>query len=100
MFSHFESQFRKDPELPQTRTAKIGAAQESILPELLPQFAGRSFNNGLYRFMTTEVRKLANEFIARAFPSFSGRVVCFAYDWLGRIFALDSSRLEDGSPAV
>lgn len=37
-----------------------------------------------------------NQVIEYAFPNFDGRVQCFAYDWLGCIFALDSGRLEGG----
>ncbi|QGW82235.1 T6SS immunity protein Tdi1 domain-containing protein [Variovorax paradoxus] len=34
------------------------------------------------------------------FPSFVGKVTCFGIDWLGRVFALDRTRLIDGAAGV
>ncbi|MBJ7353947.1 MAG: DUF1851 domain-containing protein [Thermoleophilaceae bacterium] len=38
--------------------------------------------------------------MADAFPEFAQRVCPFGYDWLGRQFAVDSGRVEDGQPQV
>lgn len=35
-----------------------------------------------------------------AFPQFKDRIECFAFDWLGRMFALDSKRSVNGEPGV
>jgi hypothetical protein len=50
--------------------------------------------------MSADSLEFAGVFIAQAFPGFSTRVEAFAYDWLGRIFALDPARLEEGLPSV
>lgn len=34
------------------------------------------------------------------FPEFKGRITCFGYDWLGRMFALDAGRRENDQPGV
>lgn len=64
------------------------------------QFAGVSFNGGVYR--VHQLKNLAkwNHQIRTAFPEFSKRIWCFGYDWLGRHFALDTGRLEQGKPQV
>jgi hypothetical protein len=50
--------------------------------------------------MTAETVDLAGVFINDAFPDFSRRSKGFAYDWLGRIFAIDSIRTEGGLHSV
>jgi hypothetical protein len=101
MFSAFESHFRRDANLsrPQNNIS-IESSNDLQLKELLLRFAGVSFNNGLYRVMSPDIIVLAKSFVAEAFPSFSNSVVSFAYDWLGRMFALDANRREGNLPAV
>lgn len=70
------------------------------LAELMLEFGGCSFDNSLYRVMKPDSIKEWNQTVEDAFPNFVGRVQCFGYDWLGRIFALDSGRLEEGKPGV
>ena len=50
--------------------------------------------------MASETIHLADDFVANAFSEFRGRTSCFAYDWLGRIFALDSARSAAGRTAL
>jgi hypothetical protein len=101
MFERFEASFVKD--------SRATAAQEELpadnrhppeLRQLLLRFGGASFDRGLYRVMAADIRAFANGFIAEAFVEFSSRVLPFAYDWLGRIFALDTARLESGEAGV
>jgi Domain of unknown function (DUF1851) len=40
------------------------------------------------------------ERVSLGFPESTNRVTCFAYDWLGRAFAADTQRLEQGQPLV
>lgn len=60
------------------------------LVELILEFGGCSFDNALYRVMTPSLINEWNKKIEYAFPDFYGRVQCFGFDWLGRIFAVDS----------
>jgi Domain of unknown function (DUF1851) len=56
--------------------------------------AGASFENGLYRIHSLGHMNKWTSIVAEAFPDFRQRVFCFAYDWLGRHFALDFGRQE------
>jgi hypothetical protein len=68
--------------------------------ELAGMFAGVSFENGLYRLHDAETGPRGAAWIAGSFPRFASRACPFGYDWLGRQFALDSGRAEDGEPLV
>lgn len=73
---------------------------EADVRELTKFLGGSSFSRGLYRIMLSSERPEWNSLTLQAFPAFAGRLSCFAYDWLGRIFALDSGRLVEGLPGV
>ena len=66
----------------------------------LKDFSGASFNKGLYRVQRTGALSKWNTILVTAFPEFENRIFGFAYDWLGRYFALDRQRLRDGEPLV
>lgn len=68
--------------------------------EFLRNFQGETFGNGLYRIHKLEDIKKWNQEILQAFPEFKGRISCFAFDWLGRQFSLDNSRIENGQPLI
>jgi hypothetical protein len=61
---------------------------------------GASFDGGLYRLLAVEHIPSWSALGVAAFAEFSGRIECFAYDWLGRLFAVDSRRLVEGQPGV
>ncbi len=64
------------------------------------EFAGATFNGGLYRFHDAASGAQALALIAEAFPEYASRVCPFGYDWLGRQFAVDSGRKVGGQPQV
>lgn len=64
----------------------------TTLDELLDRAGGTSFAQGLYRLHTKSSARASNRLVQAAFPEFGRRFTCFGYDWLGRQFALDSSR--------
>ena len=68
--------------------------------ELAERFAGCTFESGLYRLHDAATGPHSSALLAGAFPEFAARACPFAYDWLGRQFALDSLRLEDGEALV
>jgi hypothetical protein len=82
----------------------VGGSAASVLPpevvNFVEEFGGRAFGHGFYRVYTLAQIPKATEILANVFPEFRGRVTCFAYDWLGRHFALDSSRKEHGAPSI
>lgn len=101
MFDMFDSKFRSD-------TAAIDAMSvppeifvvDKCLGRLFERFGGQSFNNGIYRIIAPTSTYYWSEMISVAFPVFSGRITCFAVDWLGRVFAIDKARLEGGGGGV
>ena len=99
MFAQFERSYRRDAELsqPERLTDRV---DDPSLAELFRCYGGASFEDGMYRVMTRNASSAARAFIEAAFSAFSGRASGFAYDWLGRIFALDGTRLEGGLPSV
>ncbi len=72
----------------------------SDLEALLENFSGQSFNNGLYRIhCASDLVKWTN-LVSEGFPEFKDRILCFAYDWLGRHFAIDKFRTANGKPLI
>ncbi len=70
------------------------------LDHVLDALGGRTFNNGLYRVLRVDQILSATQAMEAVFPEYRGRIVPFAFDWLGRHFACDRSRIEDGQPQV
>jgi len=67
---------------------------------LAAEFAGCSFERGLYGLHDARSGPVARGLIAEAFPEFADHVVPFGSDWLGRQFAIDLRRVLNGEPAV
>jgi len=101
MFERFESNYSQDAALPRpVGRIEVNNLNDPFLEDFFLRYGGVSFNKGLYRVMTAETIDMADDFISDAFPDFSKRDRAFAYDWLGRIFALDLMRLEEGLPSI
>lgn len=90
MFQRFQNSYPKDEGL------SVGDA--GALPEFLAQdinklfrvYGGFSFQKGLYRIVRSGDVEVWNARVAAAFPAYGGKIVCFAFDWLGRVFATSS----------
>lgn len=54
------------------------------------EVAGCTFGNGLYRFHDEVSGPVALALVTEAFPELTSRAWPFAYDWLGRQFAIDA----------
>lgn len=69
--------------------------------ELAAPFAGRSFEQGLYRLHDARTGPQALALIEDAFPEFEGRIRPFGQDWLGKQFGLDiASRTRKGCTVI
>ncbi len=91
MFARSESHFRPDNPPGEHRTNEsTGQTGDAELFGLLSRIGEISFNNGLYRAMDQGITRLAGQFIDTAFSARPSRARPFDYDWLGRVFALDS----------
>lgn len=101
MFEAFSSAFEIDHELSQSAIQVSEALPKATgLEVFLQTFAGRSFNRGLYRVHTPQSMLQWNQLALKAFPELPKGIFCFGYDWLGRQFCLDPSRMESGEPLV
>lgn len=96
----FDSSFPRDP-LPSPSTCPT-AAFDKIEPlahgitEFFASRSGGSFGKGIYRlFEVTEIPTW-NDIVSHAFPGYQKRIMCFGFDWQGRVFALDAARKTEG----
>ena len=101
VFDRFESEF--------ARTAIHGSGKPWLDDHLrsIPGYvefgrtwAGATFESGLYRVVDETTGSKMAELAVEAFPDFAGRAHPFAYDWLGRSFAIDVGRIGDGQPMI
>lgn len=80
-----------------------GVAVESDMlafNELIGRFGGASFRRGLYRVIRATDLDEWKARVSLGFPEFAGRITCFGYDWLGRVFAVDTQRFKRGQHGV
>ncbi|TGK55116.1 DUF1851 domain-containing protein [Leptospira wolffii] len=101
MFDVFLSKFEVD-----NLVSKPGKDQREYgievkgIRDFFLKFGGSSFNKGLYRIHSPDNLTKWDHIITESFPDFSSRFISFGYDWLGRHFALDKERVQDGEPLV
>jgi len=100
MFESFQSCFTLDPGLSRPSPSAAFSTDRHGFAELFGRFGGASFNNGMYRIMTPASVQQWEALVCESFPQFSQRLSCFAYDWLGRVFAVDSRRNENDGHGV
>ncbi len=102
MFEPFFSRFAVSPSGEPGEAAWVDDRLGSVVgyDELMAVAAGSSFDNGIYRLHSRESAATGQAAAVAAFPSLEGRGAVFAYDWLGRQFALDFARLSGDQPMV
>lgn len=101
MFEAFQRNFPRDPwRRVEDGGIAVEAPQAPGLREFFSAFGGTSFGNGLYRAIHLADLSEWKGRVGVAFPEFKERITCFGYDWLGRVFAIDSQRIEQGQPGV
>jgi len=71
---------------------KLDNDPSGVLEFFLSRFGGLSFNDGIYRMHTRESSERWSQIAASVFSEPKFDIGCFGYDWLGRQFALDTSR--------
>lgn len=64
------------------------------------EFAGATFDGGLYRVHDDISGPRAVDLIRDAYPEYTGRVCPFGFDWLGNQMAVDYGRIVEGQPQV
>lgn len=102
MFEPFFSRFAVSPAGERGEAAWADDRLGSVVgyDELMAVAAGCSFNDGIYRLHSLDTATSGQAAAVAAFPSLDGRGAVFAYDWLGRQFALDFARLSEDQPMV
>jgi hypothetical protein len=68
--------------------------------DLVVLHGGASFNQGLYRLFAPDEVAPWTVSVQTTFPTFAARIRAFGRDWLGRVFAVDGKRVDDGEPLV
>jgi hypothetical protein len=96
--NEFGAEFQKLVNQIETLPSLFGQANGA--ESFIESFSGCTFKNGLYRIHDRHHFDKWTKIVGGAFPTFAGRIQCFGYDWLGRQFALDSKRLENGEPLI
>lgn len=99
MFEIFLAHYTPDWDLP-VLASKDELLSSSGLEVFMSTFGGASFNGGAYRVIKHSDVDLWRTRVESAFPDFASRISCFGFDWLGRVFALDAQRFEQGSFGV
>jgi hypothetical protein len=66
----------------------------------MKEFQGQTFKEGLYRVHKVSELDKWNNIVYEAFPAYTNKIFCFSYDWLGRHFALDFTRMNEGEPMI
>lgn len=64
--------------------------------DFVSRLGGASFGSGLYRIHSPDDMRKWTGIVESVFPTYRGRITCFAYDWLGRQFGLHHDRLIEG----
>jgi T6SS immunity protein Tdi1, C-terminal len=100
VFEAFQQNFTPDPNALPDVDGSLPELGIPGLSELIARFGGGSFNGGLYRIVRASDIDAWNARVSLGFPEFAERITCFGYDWLGRAFAADAARQEQGQPAV
>lgn len=72
----------------------------SPVSKIAAALGGCSFDAGLYRVFPAGEVAGRTALATEAFPEFAGRIQCFGMDWLGRLFATDSSKGRKTDPEL
>jgi hypothetical protein len=102
MSARFPAAFRltppDQPSGPVWRDGRLTRAAGYL--DLAERYAGRTFDDGLYRLHDADGGPRALALVEAAFPELAGRVCPFGSDWYGRQVAVDAGRVEAGQPLL
>lgn len=99
LYDGFLSKFKKDEGVNCVKNINPRFDIEGFT-DFFELFSGISFNGGLYHVLPYENIDGATNAIQNAFPQFAKRIIVFAFDWLGRAFAIDGARRLDNEPLI
>lgn len=84
MFHNFCNFFKVDK-------ANFKKIKSTGFQEFMQCFQGKSFGSGLYRIHKLNNMESWTKRIEHAFPDFQDQIIVFAFDWMGRQFAIDKT---------
>lgn len=97
MFSKFKKKFSISEKKSTSSKSTAAAIDFKKLPKsvevFFAEFEGCSFNDGLYRVHNLGDIKKWNKIVSKEFSDYNN-ILCFAYDWMGRQFAIDLDRTD------
>ncbi|WP_052427346.1 hypothetical protein [Neobacillus niacini] len=97
--STFDVKFKDfDTELKESHLAILNQSFGAVT--FMKAFQGQTFKEGLYSVHKTNELDKWNNIVFETFPSYTNKIFCFSYDWLGRHFALDFTRRIEGEPMI
>jgi hypothetical protein len=96
----FKSAFAGTARCSRPFAGQLGDITVPDLALIIGELGGQTFNHGLYRVFRADQLASAREAMEGVFPEYRGRIVPFGFDWLGRHFASDLARVENGKPMV
>jgi hypothetical protein len=99
-FHNFLQVFNCTDEIPSGKPMQLSSLSDSDVRLVIDNLGGKTFNDGLYRVVHADDIQPITEIVKEAFPEFDDRLVPFGFDWLGRVFAVDKSRIVNGHKQV
>ena len=103
MFSQFQTTYSETGRVPSSADEALLATIEPYangFSSLLRQFGGVSFDDAVYRIHCTQDILTWTKTVETALPKYKGKIVCFAFDWLGRHLALNKGKLSDDQMTI
>jgi hypothetical protein len=103
MFERFRQRYKVTFRLPSNPSDPIITTALEDTPGyegFMREYAGATFNDGVYRVHTLEGRIQWTDRIIEVFPEYKDQISTFGFDWMGRQFALDAGRRERDQPLV
>lgn len=100
MFDRFLDGFLPDSSETATPWAKADLAAVTDLDEVLSRWGGASFNSGLYRVHSEASSRAATAAIKPYLQQAWNDAIAFAFDWLGRNFAISPRAWSDQNPLI
>lgn len=100
MYERFLSKYKIDGSTDSPDSTPSAQCSITGWDELFLFGNGASFNQGVYRIIWSDELSIWKKLISSVFPNFADRIIPFGYDWLGRFFALDKDRMNQGQPLI
>jgi hypothetical protein len=100
LLHHFRKAYVETSRAPDASPDSTSAVPVPNFSAVLAELGGSTFNEGLYRVLRPDQVRQHAQLLGQIFPEFSRRAIPFGFDWLGRHFACDMGRIENGQPQV